>query len=106
MLLDFFLYQLQYQKVFRYNALYVKKGFHMQTLTVKVEDNFIQDFLTIIGHYKDKIHLEEDKNLKYDPYFYERQKDLQQTMDDIDNGTMSTHDFESSIDNLIVELEN
>ena len=82
------------------------KGFYMQTLTVKVQDNFMQDFLTIIGQHKGKIHLEEDKNLKHDPYFYERQKDLQQTMDAIDNGTMPMHDFNSSMDDLISELEN
>ncbi len=33
----------------------------MQTLTIKVQDNFIQDFLTIIEHYKDKVHIAQDK---------------------------------------------
>jgi len=84
----------------------MKKGFHMQTLTVKVQDNFMQDFLTIIDHYKDKVSLEKDKNLEYDPYFYARQKDLQHTMDAIENAKMPTCDFESSMDNLIAELEN
>jgi len=44
----------------------------MQTLTVNIQDNFVQDFLTIIEHYKDKDKLQKDKNLEYDPYFYER----------------------------------
>jgi len=77
----------------------------MQTLTVKVQDNFVQDFLTIIEHYKDKIHLAKDANLEYDPYFYERQKDLQQTIDAIENAKMPTHDFNTSMDDLIAELE-
>jgi len=38
----------------------------MQTLTVN-----IQDFLSIVEHYKDKIQIQKDKNLEYNPYFYE-----------------------------------
>jgi len=30
----------------------------MQTLTVNIQDNFVQDFLTIIEHYKDKVQLQ------------------------------------------------
>ena len=41
----------------------------MQTLTLDVQDNFVQDFLTILEHYKDKVQLTKDKNLEYDPYF-------------------------------------
>ena len=65
----------------------------MQTLTVNIQDNFVQDFLTIIEHYKDKVQLqnevslEKDKNLKQDPYFYERQKQLQQDLREVENGT-------------------
>ena len=45
-------------------------------------------------------------NLEYDPYFYERQKNLQGTFDDIASGKMPTYDFESSMNELIEELEN
>jgi hypothetical protein len=38
----------------------------MQTLTVNIQDNFVQDFLTIIEHYKDKVQLQKDKNLEQD----------------------------------------
>ena len=78
----------------------------MQTLTLNVQDNFVQDFLSVIDQYKDKASLEKNTNLVYDPYFYERQKDLQQTFDDISSGKMPTHDFDSSMDELIKELEN
>lgn len=66
----------------------------MQTLTVNVQDNFVQDFLTIIEHYKDKVQLQKDKNLELDPYFYERQKQLQKDIEEVDNGTaeMISHD--------------
>ena len=43
----------------------------MQTLTVNIQDNFVDDFLAIIDLYKDKIQLKKDKNLEYDLYFYE-----------------------------------
>lgn len=58
----------------------------MQTLTVNIQDNFVQDFLTIIEHYKDKVQLQKDKNLEQDPYFYERQKQLQQDLEEVESG--------------------
>jgi hypothetical protein len=60
--------------------------FLMQTLTVNIQDGFIQDFLAIVEHYKDKIQIQKDKNLEYDPYFYERKKQLQQDISNIDSG--------------------
>ena len=50
----------------------------MQTLAINIQDNFVQDFLTIIDYYKDKVQIQKDKNLEYDPYFFERKKQLQQ----------------------------
>ena len=66
----------------------------MQTITLNIQDSFLQDFLAIIEHYKDKIQLQNDKNLEYDPFFYLRQKQLQQDIDDIDSGKaeMISHD--------------
>jgi len=61
----------------------------MQTLTLNIQDNFVQDFLTIIEHYKDKVQLQKDENLVNDPYFYERQKQLKQDIDDIDSGKIT-----------------
>ncbi|MFK5881644.1 MAG: hypothetical protein QM482_05475 [Sulfurospirillum sp.] len=80
----------------------------MQTLTVNVQDNFVQDFLTIIDHYKDKVQLKKDKNLEYDPYFYERKQQLQQDIDDIDNGKVkmiNNEDFWEDIDNFTQSLQ-
>ncbi len=39
----------------------------MQTLTLDIHDNFMQDFQNIIDKYKDKIIIKKDKNLEYDP---------------------------------------
>ena len=80
----------------------------MQTLTVNIQDDFMQDFLTIIDHYKDKVQLKKDKNLEYDPYFYERKKQLQQDIDDIDSGKVqmiNNEDFWDDIDNFTQSLQ-
>ncbi len=80
----------------------------MQTLTVNIQDNFVQDFLTIIEHYKDKVQLQKDKNLVNDPYFYERQKQLQQDIDEIDSGKVqmiSNEDFWNDIDTFTQSLQ-
>ena len=80
----------------------------MQTLTVNVQDSFMQDFLTIIEHYSGKIQLKKDKNLEYDPYFYERQKQLQQDIYDIDSGKiemLSQEQYDNEINNFFTELK-
>jgi len=78
----------------------------MQTLTIQVKDDFMTEFMKFIDTVKDNVVIQKDKNLEYDPYFYERQKDLQKTIDEIESGKMPTYDFESSMDELIQELEN
>ncbi|MEA1954584.1 MAG: hypothetical protein U9O24_09355 [Campylobacterota bacterium] len=80
----------------------------MQSLTVNIQDNFVQDFLTIIEHYKDKVQLQKDENLVNDPYFYERQKQLQQDIDEIDSGKvkmMNNEDFWNDIDTFTQSLQ-
>lgn len=80
----------------------------MQTLTVNIQDNFVQDFLTILEHYKDKVQLQKDKNLEHDPYFYERQKQLQQDIKEIDSGNVqmiSNEDFWNDIDTFTESLQ-
>lgn len=80
----------------------------MQTLTLDVQDDFVQDFLTIIEHYKDKVQLQKDKNLVADPYFYERQKQLQQDLKEVENRTaemISNKDFWDDIDTFTQSLQ-
>jgi hypothetical protein len=82
--------------------------FLMQTLTVNIQDGFIQDFLSIVEHYKGKIQIQKDKNLEYDPYFYERKKQLQQDIIDIDNGEiemLSQEQYDKEIDSFFIELK-
>ncbi len=84
----------------------------MQTLTIQVKDDFMTEFIKFIDTVKDNVVVQKDgvplgcKNLENDPYFYERQKDLQKTIGEIESGKMPTYDFESSMDELIQELEN
>jgi len=78
----------------------------MQTLTIQVKDDFMAEFMKMIDTVKDNVVVQKDKNLEYDKNFYERQKKLQQIRDDIKTGKMPTHDFETSMDELIKELEN
>jgi hypothetical protein len=80
----------------------------MLTLTVNVQDNFIQDFIAIIEHYGDKIQLKKDENLEYDPYYYERKKQLQQDIDDIDSGKiemLSEEKYDTEMNNFFTELK-
>ena len=77
----------------------------MQTLTIEVKDDFMTEFMKFIDTVKGNVVVQKDKNLDLDPYFYERQKKLQKIRDDIKNGKMPTHDFETSMDELIKELE-
>jgi len=80
----------------------------MQTLTIKIEDGFIQDFLSIVEHYKGKIQIQKDKNLEYDPYFYERKQQLQQDITDIDSGKiemLSQEQYDKEMNSFFTELK-
>ncbi len=65
----------------------------MQTLTITVQDGFLTSFLQYIEKHKDTIKLNDDANLAYDSFFYQRQKELQQIRNEIrsDKTNMETH---------------
>ncbi|OHE11349.1 MAG: hypothetical protein A2525_03915 [Sulfurimonas sp. RIFOXYD12_FULL_36_11] len=68
----------------------------------------MNDFLNFVGSCKDKIKITKDKNLEYDPYFYERQTELQQIRDDIKSGKaemISDKDFWEDIDIYVSSLQ-
>lgn len=66
----------------------------MQTLTINVQDGFLTSFLQYVENHKDTIKLNDDVNLAYDPFFYQRQKELQQIRDEIKNNKtkIETHE--------------
>jgi len=77
----------------------------MQTVTLQVNDNFMQEFLNYINHQKEHIHIENDSNLAYDPYFYERQKKLHQTRDDIKSGKIEMIENDEFWDDMDAYVE-
>jgi len=72
-----------------YAIINKNKDFMMQTLTVDIKDNFVQDFLNIVEKYQDKIKIKKDKNIEFDKYYYEREEDLKQVIEESENGKMS-----------------
>jgi hypothetical protein len=81
----------------------------MQTLTLQVQDNFLSQFLSMIGNHKNEITIKKDKNLELDPYFYERQKQLQQDIDEIDSGKaemISHSELWNNINNHLKTIQN
>ena len=81
----------------------------MQTISIDIEESKIDIILNILKHLKDDvidsytISSKIDKN--YDPFFDKRKKRLKKLRDDIKLGKMPMYDFESSMDELIRELE-
>jgi len=66
----------------------------MQTLAVQVEDSYVQDFMNYVNNHSENITISKDRNLELDPYFYERQKELHQDLEDVESGKaeMISHD--------------
>ncbi|MCH9739352.1 MAG: hypothetical protein K0U38_00725 [Epsilonproteobacteria bacterium] len=79
----------------------------MQTLTVQVQDSFMQEFLNFVQNRQESIHIEKDYNLEHDPYFYRRQRELYRIRDEIKLGKIqmiSNDDFWDDIDNFVETL--
>ena len=66
----------------------------MQTMAVQIQDSYVQDFVNYINNHSENITILKDRNLEIDPYFYERQKELQQDLEDVESGKaeMISHD--------------
>ena len=60
----------------------------MQTMAVQIRDSYVQNFVSYVNNHSENITITKDKNLELDPYFYERQKELQQLREDIKSGDM------------------
>jgi len=80
----------------------------MQTIAVQIQDSYMQSFMNYVNNHSKNITIVKDKNLEYDPYFYERQKQLQQDIDEIDNDKVkmiSNTDFWNDIDTFTESLQ-
>jgi len=60
----------------------------MQTLSIQIEDSYMQQFMNFVKESHSNITVSKDKNLELDPYFYERKRELEQIIEDSENGTM------------------
>ena len=60
----------------------------MQTMAVQIQDSYVQKFMSYVNSHSENVTISKDKNLEFDPYFYERKKDLEQIIEDSENGTM------------------
>jgi hypothetical protein len=77
----------------------------MQTLTIDVQDQFLTSFLQYVENHKDTIRLNDDANLAYDPFFYQRQKELQQIRDEIKNDKTKIETHEQGWGNIKSHLK-
>ena len=80
----------------------------MQTMAVQIQDNYIQSFMSYINNHSENIRITRDPNLELDPYFYERQKQLQEDLEEIENGTaemISHNDLWSNINKHLETLK-
>jgi len=72
----------------------------MQHIAIEVQDDYVSDFMNYVNNHSESITISKDKNLELDPYFYERQKELHQTRDDIKNGKIEMVSHESLWENI------
>jgi len=84
----------------------------MQTIQLQVKDNYAQNILEILKNLQgvmiESVELQKDKNLEYDPYFYERKAQLEKTIEAVDNGTMkmySQSEYDTEMDSFMEKLE-
>ncbi len=81
----------------------------MQTMSVQIQDSYVQKFMSYVNNHSENIAISKDKNLELDPYFYERKKKLHQIRNDVHNGNMRLLTQEESDDEIELffkELEN
>jgi len=80
----------------------------MQTLSVQIQDGYMQQFMNFVKESHSNITVSKDKNLEVDPYFYERQKELHQIRADVKSGKMemlSEEQYEREIEQFFLKLE-
>jgi len=79
----------------------------MQNIAIQVQDDYVSHFMDYINNHSESITILKDKNIEFDPYFYERQKELHQIKNNIDNGRIQmieNDEFWDDIDNYVETL--
>jgi len=80
----------------------------MQTMAIQIQDDYVNDFMNYVNNHSDSITITKDKNLEYDPYFYERQKQLEQDLEEVENGTaemLTQEQYDNEMNSFFKELK-
>ena len=80
----------------------------MKTISIQVQDSFMQKFVNFVNSHSKDIVIAKDPNLELDPYFYERQKQLQKDIDDINSGKiemLSQEQYNIQMNNFFKKLK-
>lgn len=81
----------------------------MQTMSVQIEDSYVEKFISYVNKNSENITISKDKNLEIDPYFYERREKLHKIREDIHNGNMkllTQEEADNEIELFFKKLEN
>ncbi|CAI6148802.1 MAG: hypothetical protein SPLUMA1_SPLUMAMAG1_00729 [uncultured Sulfurimonas sp.] len=80
----------------------------MQTLSIEIQDSYMQQFMNFVKESHSNIIISKDPNLEIDSYFYERRKELHQIRADVKSGKiemLSEKQYEEEIEQFFIELE-
>ena len=80
----------------------------MRTMSIQIQDDYVNDFINYVNNHSDSITITKDKNLEIDPYFYERQKQLQQDLEEVNNGTaemLTQEQYDNEMNSFFEELK-
>ena len=80
----------------------------MTARMIRYDEKYASQIDELVSNSNGHIEIINDPNLEYDPYFYERKKELKQIRDNIKNGNsklMSFEDFEKNTNKFEKELE-
>ena len=80
----------------------------MQTMAIQIQDDYVNDFMNYVNNHSENITISKDKNLELDPYFYERQKQLQLDLEEVENDTaemLSQEEYDTEINLFFYELK-
>jgi len=80
----------------------------MQTLSVEVEESYMQQFLQFVKNSQSKVMVKNNERYDLDPYYNERKKELHQIRSDIKNGSMEMLDetqYKREIEQFFASIE-
>ena len=77
----------------------------MQTLSIKIQDSYMQQFMNFVKDSHSNITVSKDKNLEFDSYFYERQQQLNQDLEEVESGRAEMISHDELWNNINTHLE-